>query len=87
MRRMQQREGRYRGTLPVKEKQTGGRAEQDKASQVWGVIMHHGIGDYKKNTQHSVYDHPSIQQNKTQDVNKRQREAHQPGISHNMHKE
>lgn len=36
------REGRERGTLPVKGKQAGGRAQQDRASRRRGVIMPHG---------------------------------------------
>lgn len=40
--REREREGRERGTLSVKGKKTGGRAEQDRASHGRGVIMHHG---------------------------------------------
>lgn len=35
----------------MKGKQIGGRAEQDGASQGWGVIMHRGVGDEHRQTQ------------------------------------
>lgn len=38
-------EGREAGTPSAKGKQTGGRAEQNRTSQGWGVIMHDEMED------------------------------------------